>query len=194
MEEKERQTEGVDKDRVATDASGTSNLFAEEQSGETEKLQEENAQLFVRLQRLQADFDNYRKRVRGERQEWTTQALCDLLRELLPVLDNLERAKQAAGTAEAILAGVELVHKQFLTILEKYGLNMIEACGIQFDPALHHAIMQVEDAAPENTVVEELQKGYRLKERVLRASMVKVAGSAAQDADEQEQDTGGNGK
>lgn len=152
-------------------------------------LVEENARLFARLQRLQADFDNYRKRVRSERQEWATQSLCDLIRELLPVVDNLERAKQAEGSAEAILAGVDLVHKQFLAVLEKYGLSVIEACGIQFDPTLHHAIMQVECDAPENTVVEELQKGYRLKDRVLRASMVKVAGRSSDNNNIQ--DTGG---
>ncbi|MCL5982793.1 MAG: nucleotide exchange factor GrpE [Firmicutes bacterium] len=167
-------------------------LSADDEPGETEKLREENTQLFARLQRLQADFDNYRKRVRAEMQDWATHSLCDLVRELLPVIDNLERAKQAAGTTEALLAGVDLVHKQFVSVLEKYGLNMIEACGIQFDPSLHHAIMQVEGAEPENTVVEELQKGYRLKDRVLRASLVKVAGRAAAAENEQEQETGGN--
>jgi molecular chaperone GrpE len=160
--------------------------------GEMEKLREENTQLFARLQRMQADFDNYRKRVRTEMQDWATHSLCDLVRELLPVIDNLERAKQAVGTTEALLAGVDLVHRQFVSVLEKYGLNMIEACGIQFDPSLHHAIMQVEGAEPENTVVEELQKGYRLKDRVLRASLVKVAGPAKTADDEQEQKTGGN--
>lgn len=167
-------------------------LPGENEPGGTEKLREENTQLFARLQRLQADFDNYRKRVRTEMQDWATHSLCDLVRELLPVIDNLERAKQAAGTTEALLAGVELVHRQFIAVLEKYGLNMIEACGIQFDPSLHHAIMQVEGAEPENTVVEELQKGYRLKDRVLRASLVKVAGRANTEENEQEQETGGN--
>jgi len=162
----------------AADKPEAAELTGQNEQAETERLREENTQLFARLQRLQADFDNYRKRVRAEMQEWATQSLCDLVRELLPVIDNLERAKQAAGSTESLSAGVELVHKQFLAVLEKYGLNMIEACGIQFDPSLHHAIMQVEAADPENTVVEELQKGYRLKDRVLRASLVKVAGRA----------------
>lgn len=139
------------------------------------KLQEENVELFSRLQRLQADFDNYRKRVKAEKQEWNLQALADLVRELLPVLDNLERARDAEGTAESLLEGVDLVYKQFLMILEKQGLSKIEACGTQFDPHCHHAIMQVECEEPENTVVEEMQKGYRFKDRVIRASMVKVA-------------------
>jgi len=185
MDENKPPTEREANDGInVADASQTTALFAEEQSGEAEKLREEKAQLFASLQRLQADFDNHRKRMRAERQEWATQAICDLVRELLPVIDNLERATQAAGTVETILSGVEMVHKQFLAILEKYGLSMIESCGLQFDPALHHAIMQVEGAEAENTVVEEMQKGYRLKDRVLRASMVKVAGRSVADTGE----------
>jgi molecular chaperone GrpE len=165
---------------AANPASGTDSLkqTAEEKAGiasEAEKLREENSQLFTRLQRLQADFDNFRKRIKSERQEWTNQAQCDLIRELLPVIDNLERARQVEGTAEALLAGVDLVYKQFLSVLEKQGLSVIEACGTEFDPNFHHAILQVECDQPENTVVEELQKGYCLNDRVLRASMVKVA-------------------
>ncbi|MBS3897185.1 MAG: nucleotide exchange factor GrpE [Dethiobacter sp.] len=139
------------------------------------RLQEENAQLFTRLQRLQADFDNYRKRVKADKQEWTTQAVCDIVRELLPVIDNLERALEAGGSAELLLTGVDLVTKQFLSVLNKHGLSTIDACGVQFDPTCHHAIMQLECAEPENMVVEELQKGYRLNQRLLRPSMVKVA-------------------
>jgi molecular chaperone GrpE len=165
-----------EKEAPAAGTPETAELSGQNEQAETERLREENAQLFARLQRLQADFDNYRKRVRTEMQELATHSLCDVIRELLPVIDNLERAKQATGSTEALSAGVELVHKQFLAVLEKYGLNMIEACGLQFDPSLHHAIMQVEGTEPENTVVEELQRGYRLKDRVLRASLVKVAG------------------
>ncbi len=160
-------------------ALGTENKEATEQkeelSVELEKLREENSQLFSRLQRAHADFDNYRKRIKTERQEWSNQALCDFIKELLPVIDNLERAKQSEGATDALLAGVDLVYKQFFSVLEKHGLCMIEACGKEFDPNFHHAIMQVECEEDENTVVEELQKGYRLGDRVLRASMVKVA-------------------
>lgn len=142
---------------------------------ELTRLREENVQLFARLQRQQADFDNYRKRVKTEKQEWTAQAIYDIVRELLPVIDNLERALEAEGSPELLLSGVELVFKQFFTVLQKHGLNTIKACGSQFDPTCHHAIMQLECAEPENMVVEELQKGYRLNERLLRPSMVKVA-------------------
>lgn len=140
-----------------------------------EQLKNENSQLFARLQRLQADFDNYRKRVKSEKQEWTEQAVYDLMRELLPVVDNLDRACQAGGSSETLLEGIVLVYKQLLSVLERQGLNAIEASGMEFDPNSHHAVIQVDSDEPENTVVEELQKGYRLHERVLRPSMVKVA-------------------
>ncbi|NLP36529.1 MAG: nucleotide exchange factor GrpE [Firmicutes bacterium] len=139
------------------------------------KLEEENEQLVSRLHRLQADFDNYRKRTANEKKEWFTQAVCDLVSELLPVLDNMERAIEAKGSAEALAEGVQMVYRQFLSVLEKQGVEVIEACGNEFDPLYHHAVMQVECDEPENTVVEELQKGYKLKERVIRPSMVKVA-------------------
>jgi molecular chaperone GrpE len=167
-QEKERlaQEEMIQEEERPAEADATS---------ETVRLMEENAQLFARLQRLQADFDNFRKRVRGEKQEWSTQAVCDLVRELLPVIDNLERAREAEGSLEALVSGVDLVYRQLLSVLEKQGLAAIEACGSPFDPNCHHAILQVECGEPENTVVEELQKGYRMQERVLRPSMVKVA-------------------
>ncbi len=144
---------------------------------ELEKLREENAQLFARLQRAHADFENYRKRVKAERQEWHSQAVADLIKELLPVVDNLERALQAGGSAEALQAGVDMIHKQLLSVLCRQGVSVIEACGRAFDPTCHHAVLQVECGEEENTVVEELQKGYLLNDKVLRPSMVKVAGS-----------------
>ncbi|MDW7650116.1 MAG: nucleotide exchange factor GrpE [Bacillota bacterium] len=172
MEEQDERYTG-DEEAREPEASGPKQ--DESANDELAGLKEENAQLFSRLQRLQADFDNYRKRMKTEKQDWATQAICDLVRELLPVIDNLERAKEAKGSAEALAEGVDLVYRQFLTALEKQGLSVIEACDTEFDPNCHHAIMQVECDRPENTVVEELQKGYKLQERVLRPSMVKVA-------------------
>jgi len=143
---------------------------------ELEELREENAQLFARLQRAQADFDNYRKRMKAERQDWQAQAVADLIKELLPVIDNLERALQAGGTSEALQAGVDMIHKQLLSVLFKQGVSVIKSCGQEFDPTCHHAVLQMECDEEENTVVEELQKGYLLNDKVLRPSMVKVAG------------------
>jgi len=151
------------------------NRVDEHTAAELIKLREEKEQLFSRLQYLQADFDNFRKRTKTERQEWTTQAVCDLMRELLPVIDNLERAIAAQGSPAALSQGIDLVYEQFLDILQKQGLSVIIACGSEFDPNCHHAIMQMECDLPENTVVAELQKGYKLGERVLRPSMVNVA-------------------
>lgn len=142
---------------------------------ELTSLQEENERLLNSLARLQADFDNYRKRLANEKKEWHSQAVCELMRELLPVIDNLERAMQAEGPPEALLEGVALVYRQLMDVLGRQGLEVIEACGNEFNPYYHHAVMQVESDQPENTVVEELQKGYKVKERVLRPSMVKVA-------------------
>jgi len=151
------------------------NEVSEESKEEINRLTEENIQLFSRLQRLQADFDNFRKRMKAEKQEWRTQTLFDFIRELLPVIDNLERARQAEGSLGSLQDGVDLVCKQLIGVLEKEGLSIIDSLGTEFDPNYHHAIAQVECDEKENTVVEELQKGYLLKERVLRASMVRVA-------------------
>jgi molecular chaperone GrpE len=174
MSEIER-NENLPEDVMETGAGENVTEAEEEITNELEKLREENARLFARLQRAHADFDNYRKRIRAERQERHAQAVSDLARELLPVVDNLERALQAGGTAETLLSGVDMIHKQLLSVLCKQGVSVIEACGREFDPNCHHAVLQVECDAEENTVVEELQKGYLINDRVLRPSMVKVA-------------------
>ncbi|NLZ92694.1 MAG: nucleotide exchange factor GrpE [Firmicutes bacterium] len=158
-----------------TEAKEEAAVINEQEAAELAKVKEEKEQLIARFHRLQADFDNYRKRVANEKKDWSTQTVCDVVRELLPVIDNLERALEASGSFEALKEGVELVYRQLLTALGKHGLEKIEACGKEFDPNYHYAIMQVESEQPENTVVEELQKGYKVKDRVVRASMVKVA-------------------
>ena len=158
-----------------TEAKEEAAVINEQEAAELAKVKEEKEQLIARFHRLQADFDNYRKRVANEKKDWSTQTVCDVVRELLPVIDNLERALEASGSFEALKEGVDLVYRQLLTALGKHGLEKIEACGKEFDPNYHYAIMQVESEQPENTVVEELQKGYKVKDRVVRASMVKVA-------------------
>lgn len=132
-----------------------------------------------RLMRLQAEFDNYRKRTQKEKTEIIKYASEQLIAELLPVLDNFERAASSAQTNpdfNAFSQGVEMIFRQMQSVLNKEGLKAIEAIGQAFDPNLHDAVLRVEsDEHPENTVVEELQKGYYLKEKVLRPSMVKVS-------------------
>jgi molecular chaperone GrpE len=144
---------------------------------EQERVAAENHDKFMRAL---ADLENYRRRARQESEEVRLYGNEKLISNLLGVLDNLERALQAAESTqnfEALRDGVSLTHKQLLESLGKSGLEPIEAVGKPFDPALHEAIMQVEASngqAP-NTVVEELRKGYTLNGRVLRASLVKVA-------------------
>ena len=127
--------------------------------------------------RLAADFDNYRKRVAREHAELTTRANERILNELLPVLDDLERALEAAAEHEEaeLEEGVRLVHRSLLGLVERHGLSEIETEGA-FDPHLHEALLtQPADSAEEGSVLQVLQKGYRLGDRVLRPARVIVA-------------------
>jgi molecular chaperone GrpE len=144
---------------------------------EQERVATENHDKFMRAL---ADLENYRRRARQELEEVRLYGNETLISNLLGVMDNLERALQAAESSqnfEALRDGVSLTHKQLLESLGKSGLQPIEAVGKPFDPSLHEAIMQVEaeEGQEPNTVVEELRKGYTLHGRVLRASLVKVA-------------------
>jgi molecular chaperone GrpE len=141
------------------------------------ELEQEKDEMNKRLLRLQADFDNYRKRSRAEKDEMVDYATFDLVRRLLPVIDNLERACVAAeGSPEGLVGGVSMIARQLKELLEREGLQTIDCKGKPFDPQCHEAVLTEEsgDHSP-NTVVDELQKGYMMKDRVLRPSMVKVA-------------------
>ncbi|MDO9574563.1 MAG: nucleotide exchange factor GrpE [Candidatus Contubernalis sp.] len=143
---------------------------------QVEKLQNEKNELFARLQRLQADFDNYRKRAMGEQNRCAQYALSEFFKSLIPVIDNFERAMDSEETGEAFVSGVEMIIKQFKEVLKKEGLERIEAEGQVFDPYIHEAVMHVEsEDHEENLVIEELQKGYKFKDKLVRPSMVKVA-------------------
>lgn len=129
--------------------------------------------------RLAAEFENYKRRAQRDQNDSIRFGNETLLKNLLPIIDNLERAIQCAkdvGTSGALLEGVELTHKQFLETVSKLGVRQIDSQGNPFDPAVHQAVAQVEseNAAP-NTVVEEFQKGYFLHDRILRPAMVSVA-------------------
>ena len=141
------------------------------------ELEQEKDDLNKRLLRLQADFDNYRKRSRAEREEMVDYASFELVRNLLPVIDNLERACVAAKESpEGLVDGVALIARQLKELLEKEGLKEIDCKGQPFDPQCHDAVLLEEsDEHTPNTVMDELQKGYMMKDRVLRPSMVKVA-------------------
>ena len=146
------------------------------------KLEEELAaanakaeELNERYVRMLAEYDNFRKRTAKERESVYSDAYLDALGNILPVLDNLERA-EGCEDAEALKKGLELTLKSFRDTLEKMGVTEIEAQGNPFDPNLHNAVMHIEDEAyGENEVVEVLMKGYQKGDKVLRYSMVKVA-------------------
>ncbi|UOR12261.1 nucleotide exchange factor GrpE [Halobacillus amylolyticus] len=151
---------------------------AEEAIGELEQLQQEKEEVQNRLLRLQADYDNFRRRTQKEREADRKYKSQSIVEELIPVLDNFERALQVevdGDAAKNFANGMEMVYDQFQAALVKEGVEEIPAQGEVFDPHLHQAVMQVEDDNFEsNVVVEQLQKGYRLNDRVIRPAMVKV--------------------
>ena len=133
-----------------------------------------------RYKRLQADFDNFRRRTNQEKEQLSGFVKGNVLADLLPVLDNFERAVQspAEGDAKTFLDGFVMIHQNLMATLQKHGLAPIEAVGQPFDPNLHQAIMRVEtDEYPEDTVVEVLQTGYTVDGRCIRPTMVKVSGN-----------------
>jgi molecular chaperone GrpE len=145
--------------------------------GELLKLRAERNDLFERLARLQAEFDNYRKRAAKENAEYRDYAVSDAARTLLPVIDSFTLAlKNASAKPEDLRKGVELIFKQLQDVLQKLNIERIPSQGEPFDPRVHEAIEMVEtDAAPDHHVLEELQPGYRIKGRLLRPAMVRVA-------------------
>lgn len=146
-------------------------------TGESEKHKIKAEEYLQLLQRVQADFDNFRKRTAQERADWSKYCSQRLATSLLPILDNFERALQAGGDdINTFREGIELIYRQLKDTLEKDGIKPMETVGKEFDPNFHEAVMQgPSDEHPDNTVIEEFQKGYILVDRVLRPAMVKVA-------------------
>lgn len=144
--------------------------------GQVEKLTGDLQEKKDRLLRLQADFDNFRRRSAKEREEISAVVTQNFCKDMLPLLDNFERAMAAeTKDVEAFQKGVEMIFTQFQEALKKNGLEQIEAVGQKFDPNFHQAVMRVEDPEREDdTVAQELQKGYMVKGRVIRPSMVQV--------------------
>ena len=152
------------------------------QSVDVRRLESQLAAERERMLRLRADFDNFRKRTERERAEVERYALAEALRDLLPVVDNLERAlgvpggQGPQGESDDLRKGVEMIVRQFHEILKRYGMSPIPALGERFDPSVHEAVFQEEsDSVEIPTVAAELQRGYRLNDRLLRPSLVKVA-------------------
>ena len=145
------------------------------------KLQEKSAQYeetLEKFQRLQADFANYKKRVDKEKSEVYTYANEKIAKDLLEIIDNLERALESTNDVDEnnpLLQGVNLVYKQLMDTLNKHEVEEIEALGKSFDMNLHYAVMQEEADGEPNKVIEVLQKGYKIKDKILRPAMVKVS-------------------
>ena len=141
-------------------------------------LQRDRDELYDRLLRATAEFDNYRKRIERERRERADWAAADLIGEVLSVIDDFERALAVPSPPEAKVYrdGVELIHRQLLDVLKKRGVSAIDTRGRDFDPALHQAVAHDEvPGAREGEILDELRRGYRLGDRLLRPAMVRVA-------------------
>jgi molecular chaperone GrpE len=148
---------------------------------EYDRVKAERDQLLDRLARLQAEFENARKREARERNEFRDFAVAGAVEQFLPVLDNFQLALKSTGSAEQLRAGVELIVKQMEEALRSLNVQPIEAVGAEFDPRVHEAIEMVEKPdVPDHQVFDEVRRGYRIKERMLRPAMVRVASNPQQ--------------
>lgn len=156
-------------------------------TAERDRLEAEKAELKDRFLRAQAEFQNSRRRAERERMEFAEYAGMEAVRALLPILDDFERALQTETADLEYAKGMELIEQRFAAALQKLGLEPIESQGQTFDPHVHHAVEMVEtEAAPDQTILAEFQRGYNFKGRLLRAAMVKVAVRPAVGSNEEE--------
>lgn len=169
IEELEREMEETAQEAVADDApSGPPTTDA--------GLREENQQLRDRVLRTLADFENFRKRGDREKQDFFKFALAGVMKDILPVLDNFDRALEHAEEGDDFHKGVLMIYKQLFDLLQKNGLRPVEESNVRFDPNIHEGVVREEDpSVPSHTVVAVLQKGYFLHDRLLRPALVKVA-------------------
>src|SRR2546427_2021363 len=179
----------VSTDNPETDAPEVSEQPAEETAGsspvdeltavtaERDQLQVEIADLQDRLLRRQAEFENFRRRVERDRSDFLQYAAMEVVREILPVLDDFERALKTETSDAGFRKGVELIYQRLIEALKKIGLEPIETTiGSEFDPNLHQAVVRFEtEEAPDNTILDEFQRGYNFRGKLLRPAMVRVA-------------------
>ncbi len=185
-EQDDQQVDSAEADAaVDAEASGAAEGAAAENGplGDDDEVQRKLDEVQGRYQYLNAEFENYKKRMVRENSERLKYANGDLIKELLPSLDNLERAidhaKKEESSRESMIEGLEMVYKMAQESLVKFGVTRVDASGQVFDPNLHQAVGMVDaEEVPENHVAEQLQAGYTLYDRVLRPSMVRVAGKA----------------
>ncbi|WP_180540176.1 nucleotide exchange factor GrpE [Nevskia soli] len=145
-------------------------------TAERDQLAAEKSEIQDLLQRRQAEFENFRRRTERERGDFAQYASMEIVRDLLPIVDDFDRAMKAESTDKEYARGVELIYGRMIDLLKKAGLEPIEAEGKPFDPHLHQAVEKVQTTeAPDHTILSEFQKGYFFKGKLLRPSMVKVA-------------------
>ena len=172
-------------------AAGDAPRAGDDGGGDVDRLRRELAEAKDRALRLHADLDNFKKRSMRDKSEALRFANEGLIKALLPVIDNLQRAVDHANSArevDALVQGVELVLRSFLDVLERHGVKTVDAHGRAFDPSRHEAIGHVESSEPANTVVAEHQRGYTLHDRLLRPAMVTV-GKGPADGDRSREPT-----
>jgi len=139
------------------------------------KKEDKVKELTETVQRLQADFENYKKRTEKEKQEFVNYACQNIVLDLLPILDNFELALQHTKNQEEFVKGIELVYANFIDVLEKKGLKQINSINKEFNPVIHEALMQEKSKESPGTIIEEFQKGYMINDKVIRPTKVKVA-------------------
>ena len=145
-------------------------------TAERDQLAVENADLKDRLLRSLADFDNFRRRAERDRSEYVQFAATEMVRDLIPVVDDFRRAMKVETADREYAKGIEMIYQRLMEMLKKAGLEVIEATGKPFDPNRHQAVDRVQtDDLPDQTVLEEYQSGYNFKGKLLRPAMVKVA-------------------
>ena len=171
IEDTEGSVEEIEREMRETAEEAASDSSNEEPAAATPEDDYKN-----RYIRAVADFDNFRKRSERERSDFARYATAGVLREMLPVLDNFDRALEHAEEGDDFHKGVLMIYKQLFDVLQKHGLRVIDETGVHFDPNIHEGVMREEDSSvPSHTVTAVLQKGYFLHDRLLRPAMVKVA-------------------
>ena len=178
-EQKTESAQGSGEHQTDTQTDTNPAAIAETMTGlheENERLRTERDGLIDRLARLQAEFDNARKREQRERADYRAFAVADAVEQFLPVLDNFKLALNANGTAEQVRTGVELIAKQMDEVLRSLNVTAVETVGQPFDPRVHEALESVERTdLPAHQVIDEIRRGYRIRDRLLRPALVRIS-------------------
>jgi molecular chaperone GrpE len=188
LKAQEEMTQDTNANSQETDTSAqggsVSGAEFEKLRAEYEQVKAERDQLVDRTARLQAEFENARKRAERERQDFKDFAMGNVVEKFLPVIDNFELALKATGSTEQLRSGVELIVKQMEEILRSLQVNPVPSVGEEFDPRHHEALGSVErDDLPDQHVAEEIRRGYKLRDRLLRPALVRVASNSKQTSD-----------